>query len=51
MLEPILLIRINIFLWIARRTGPDFDYNPGSACRQGQMAIFTKIEIFHFSQN
>ena len=44
MLEPILLIRINIFLGFARRTAPDFDYKSGFACRKGQVRILTKMQ-------
>ena len=42
MLEPIFLIIINIFIGFARRTAPDFDYNSGSACSQGQVGPVTK---------
>ena len=44
MMEPILLIRINIFLGFARRIAPDSDYNSGSACRKGQVGPVTKMQ-------
>ena len=46
-----LSIRIIIFLWIPRRTAPDFDYNADSAVTKVQMRILMKIEFFHISQN
>ena len=43
-MESILSLRKNIFLGFARRTAPDFDYNSGSACSQGQVGPVTKMQ-------
>ena len=44
-------IRIIIFLWIPKRTAPDFDSNADSAVSKVQMRILIKIDFFHISQN
>ena len=41
-LNVFLAFRFIIFLWIARRTAPDFDYNSDSAVTKSQVGPVTK---------
>ena len=43
-------IRIIIFLWIPRRTAPDFEYNSDSAVTKSQIKILMQIQILHMSK-
>ena len=40
-------IRIIIFLWIPRRTAPDFEYNSDSSLIKSQIKILMQIQILH----